>query len=87
MHSAVSFKNSKPYNIKMNKEERKEFKCDICEYEVSYKSDLICHIFSVHAKMPVLKCDQCEYSTTSTNNLTKHTMSRHAEKKFKCDRC
>ena len=60
--------------------EKQAFKCDICEYEASEKSNLIVHILSIHAKAAVLKCDMCVYATTIENNLSKHIESKHAKR-------
>ena len=60
----------------------KPFKCDICDYICSFKSNLKRHIDSVHGNKEPCKCDICGYSYFQKGDLKKHIESVHQEKKF-----
>ena len=68
--------------------EMKTFKCDICEYNCSNRSNLKRHVASVHEENKHFKCDFCNYTCSQKSDLKKHVKSVHEGKKhFKCDFC
>ena len=38
------------------------FKCEVCDYKFSQKSDMKKHVASVHEGKKPFKCDICDYS-------------------------
>jgi len=77
----------------------KSFKCHLCGYQTSRKSDHNRHLMSVHSQKPPvekdkhLKCDKCSYATHRRGDLNRHLVNVHTEagknkvKDFKCDHC
>ena len=59
----------------------KPFKCNICDYSCSTKSDLNRHVASVHEGKKPFKCDICDYSSSRKGDLIKHVASTHEGKK------
>ena len=55
----------------------KPFKCNICNFEFSYDSNLKNHIDSVHKGIKEFKCNICEYKTAYKHHLEKHIESNH----------
>ena len=82
-----------------NTESSKSFKCHLCGYQTSRKSDHNRHLMSVHSQKPPvekekhLKCDKCSYATHRRGDLNRHLVNVHTEagknkvKDFKCDHC
>ena len=69
-------------------ENKKTFKCTICEYKAGMKLDIKRHIESVHKRIKAFKCSICDYKTARNYNLKKHIENVHEGiKKFKCNIC
>lgn len=80
-------------------DDSKSFKCHLCGYQTSRKSDHNRHLMSVHSQKPPvekekhLKCDKCSYATHRRGDLNRHLVNVHTEagknkvKDFKCDHC
>ena len=67
-------------------EGKKPFKCQICDYSCTQKTDMTHHVSFVHEKKEPFKCDICSYSCFLKHDIKKHLESVHEEKKsFKCD--
>ena len=58
-------------------EEKKPYKCDICDKSFSLKSILQTHIGSVHKKKNPFKCEICDYRCSQKGDLKKHRNSIH----------
>ena len=58
-------------------EEKKAFKCDICDYSCSQKSNMNKHVKSVHAGKKPLKCDMCEFSCSQRSSVNRHVERRN----------
>ena len=63
-------------------EKKKPFKCEICGYSFSRKSNMTQHVLSVHEEKKPFKCNNCHYSCSEKGSLTKHVASVH-DKKFR----
>lgn len=50
----------------------KDFKCDLCKYSASQKSNVNQHVQAIHYKIRKYECDQCEYSAKRKDDLRKH---------------
>ena len=59
----------------------KPFKCDICDYYCSQKSDMNTYVVSVHEGKKPFKCGICKYSSSQKQQMKRHIVSVH-EKKF-----
>merc|ERR1712126_619461 len=87
------------HNNSENADSSKSFKCHLCGYQTSRKSDHNRHLMSVHSQKPPvekekhLKCDKCSYATHRRGDLNRHLVNVHTEagknkvKDFKCDHC
>ena len=62
-------------------EEKKPFKCDICDYRCSQKSNMNKHVASVHEGKKPFKCDICDYSFSQKSVMKSHVESVHGGKK------
>ena len=49
--------------------DKKDFKCEKCEYTTSLEGNLKQHIKSIQNHKKDFKCEKCEYSTSSERNL------------------
>ena len=58
-------------------EEKKPYKCDICDKSFALKSILQTHIGSVHKKKNPFKCEICDYRCSQKGDLKKHRNSIH----------
>ena len=61
-------------------EERKSFKCDICEYTCSQKSVMNRHVASVHTENKPFKCGVCDYKCSRKDQLNRH-VKKHVAKR------
>ena len=73
-------------------EGRKSFKCDICNYSCSDKTNLKRHSESVHVYThegkKQFKCDICDFRCSHKHHLKRHIESVHEKTKpFECDIC
>ena len=53
-------------------EGKKPFRCDICDYSCSQKSNMKTHVASVHEEKKPFKCNICEYGCSTKSILNKH---------------
>ena len=51
-------------------EQRKPFKCDICDYKCSKKSKMNHHVASVHGGKKPIKCNICDANFSQNGNMT-----------------
>ena len=58
-------------------EKKKPFKCDICDYSFSQKSDLKKHHESVHEGKRPFKCEICEKTFNRKTNMATHVAKVH----------
>ena len=58
-------------------EEKKPYKCDICDKSFPLKSILQSHVGSVHKKKNPFKCEICDYRCSQKGDLKKHMKSIH----------
>ena len=58
-------------------EEKKPYKCDICDKSFPLKSVLQTHIGSVHKKKNPFKCEICDYRCSQKGDLKKHMKTIH----------
>ena len=58
-------------------EEKKPYKCEICDKSFSLKSILQTHVGSVHKKKNPFKCEICDYRCSQKGDLKKHMKSIH----------
>ena len=69
-------------------EDKKTFKCTICDYSCSHNHNLAKHIGAVHEGKKPFKCSICDYSCSQKGHLTHHIASIHEGKKpFTCTVC
>ena len=69
-------------------EEKKTFKCTLCEACFSLKTNLSKHIKSVHEKRKPFNCIICDANFASKQSMKSHSKSVHeGEKPFKCNIC
>ena len=61
--------------------EKKTFKCDICDYNFSLRTDMKRHMASVHEGVKPFKCDICDYSCSEKGSMKRHVASVHEGKK------
>ena len=74
--------------IASDQNEKKSFKCEICQYYSSHRGNLNAHIASVHEGRRKFKCELCNYTCSAKSDLNKHVASVHEGKKpFKCKFC
>ena len=62
-------------------EDKKPFKCSICDNNFSKKGQLKRHIASVHEGSKPFKCTICEYKSSQKGHLKLHIASVHEGKK------
>ena len=58
-------------------ENKKQFKCEMCDYYFSQKGDLKRHVTAVHENKKQFKCEICEFTCSQKGNLTVHVASVH----------
>ena len=69
-------------------EEKKTFKCTLCDAYFSLKTNLSKHIKSVHEKKKPFNCIICDANFASKQSMKSHSKSVHeGEKPFKCNIC
>ncbi len=61
-------------------ENKKKYKCDLCEYSAFEHRNLRRHIECVHEKIKPHKCRICEISFYLEGHLKKHLQIIHASK-------
>ena len=61
-------------------EEKKDFKCHVCNYSCVKISDLKVHIALVHEGKKRLKCTICGKSFGLKENLKRHLLTVHEKK-------
>ena len=67
-------------------ENKKTFKCTVCEYKAGMKLDIKRHIESVHEGIKAFKCSICDYKAARNYNLKKHIENVH-EGPYQCKKC
>ena len=80
-HSNVTFVTTYVLKRASVHEEKKPFKCDICDYRCSYKGSMNRHVSSVHEEKKPFKCDICDYSFSQKSVMKSHVESVHGGKK------
>jgi uncharacterized Zn-finger protein len=55
----------------------KDFRCEECDKDFTRKSNLNCHINSVHKKETRYSCHLCYFATYRRNNLETHLTKQH----------
>jgi hypothetical protein len=63
-------------------EEKKSFKCDICDCNFFRKDEMKFHVASVHEGRKPFKYDICDKSFTQKSRMKSHIASVHEEKKL-----
>ena len=58
-------------------ENKKPFKCEICDYSFSQKGGLEQHVAAIHEKKKLYKCDICDKEFTLKQNMSRHVASIH----------
>ena len=69
---------------------KKQFKCDQCDYETAWKTAMKDHILSQHPAKDaeVLQCDQCSFTTNVRHFMRRHVLRIHiSNKPLPCDIC
>ena len=61
-------------------------KCDQCEYESKFPSNLNRHIKSEHDKF-IFSCSYCSYQAKRQDTLKNHQRNKHEGVKYYCDQC
>ena len=75
-------------HIKSVHEEKKSFKCNVCDYTCSQKHSLRRHTALVHERKKRFKCNGCDKAYYEKQDMKRHIESVHEGKKpFKCDIC
>ena len=75
-------------HVSMVHEEIKPFKCYICDYSCSKRSNMKTHVSMVHEEIKPFKCDIYDYSCSLKSSMKRHVTSVHeGEKPFKCNIC
>ena len=64
----------------------KAYKCDMCEKEFTWSSDLNRHK-QIHTRAKLFKCDFCEKGFARSEYLTTHKRIHTGEKPFQCFLC
>ena len=72
-------------------EQKRDFKCSMCDYSAGHKQGLINHIKSVHDEKPEksLPCPECPFLPCFSSSLKKHISQVHKrdEDKLQCPLC
>ena len=69
-------------------EEKKPFKCSLCDVRFTQKSAVRSHVKIVHEGEKPFVCSTCGYATGRRNELARHIESVHEKKRpFKCPDC
>ena len=55
-----------------------KYKCETCEFQASWKNDLMRHMKEVHLGTR-FRCDHCSYETSRNYLLKKHVKKKHPE--------
>ena len=72
------------------------FKCEMCEFGSSRKTNFIVHMKTIHninipmfkrQPKPIFKCSHCNYTTHVKANIQKHISKEHSRNTFQCDLC
>ena len=81
-------------HVKWYKENKKEVKCEKCDYKSSLNSKLKTHIKAVHDKIKDFECPfvfenkQCDYKCSTNGDLKIHIKRIHDKiKDVECDKC
>ena len=79
-------------HVKIVHENRKPFKCGICDYASARRGELKRHVVSAHEEkkhtvsgheeMKVLKCKQCPFICSTRYFMKKHVESVHENEKL-----
>ena len=64
-------------------EKNKPFKCDICDYSVTRKCELIKHS-RIHTGEKPFKCHDCNYTAAEKSNLIRHLRIHTGERRKSC---
>ena len=75
-------------HIKMVHEEKKPFKCELCDKSFFQKVDRKKHVESIHEGKKPFKCELCDKSFSQKGSRKIHVESVHEGKKpFQCEIC
>ena len=74
-------------NVSWVLDRNKPFKCDICDYRSSRKSDLNKHVASVHEVNKPFKYDMCDHRCSQKSHSKKCWVGPWRKEPFKCDIC
>ena len=55
-----------------------KFECPECEYQATWKANLVTHQKSVHMGQK-LQCPECDYEATQKRSLTRHNQRKHEQ--------
>ena len=68
-----------------NPEPMIRYVCEICNFEVTNKTDMEKHKQEKHAR--VIACQKCDFETTKLHELKTHKALKHPPIKYSCDNC
>ena len=79
-------------NMRMRRKMRernkvKNFQCEICSVQFSYKAQLRDHIVRRHTRERAYQCKHCDKSYATKNLLSQHRMAVHSQMRFTCEEC
>ena len=67
---------------------KRDFKCQLCEYSANISRSLKDHVRIVHINNKKYSCDSCPYLAYTNQALQDHIMSKHSkDKNFVCMEC
>ena len=74
--------------IVADKNEKKTFECEICQYSSYRRDHLDRHVASIHEGKRPFKCEFCNHTFSLKDSLNSHIASVHEGKKpLKCEIC
>ena len=84
------------YNHETRCSKSRIFKCEICEFGSSRKTNFIVHMKTIHQTdipmfkrqpKPIFKCSHCDYKTQGKAKIRKHISNEHSQNTIQCDLC
>jgi KRAB domain-containing zinc finger protein len=66
--------------------DRKDFKCDMCDYKGAMAKYLRRHNDAAHESVPH-PCQECDYQATNKCYLKEHILTKHRGQVYSCDQC